>query len=87
MLLKLRPTPWVLIRGSAVLAYCDIAAGRADIYAHQFLKPWDNAAGFVIAKEAGAVIRGMNGEEINFLSPKAVVGNETLVTQFVEAVK
>lgn len=87
MLLKLSPTPWVLIRGSAVLAYCDIAAGRADIYAHQFLKPWDNAAGFVIAKEAGAVIKGMNGEDIDFLSPRAVVGNEALVTQFVEAIK
>lgn len=87
MLLKLRPTPWILIRGSAVLAYCDIAAGRADIYAHQFLKPWDNAAGFVIAKEAGAVIKGMSGEDIDFLSPRAVVGNETLVNQFLRAIK
>lgn len=87
MLLRVNPTPWVLIRGSAVLAYCDIAAGRADIYAHQFLKPWDNAAGFVIAKEAGAVIKGMNGEDIDFLSPKAIVGNEILVNQFIESIK
>mgnify|MGYP001567658677 FL=1 len=86
MLLKVNPTPWILIRGSAVLAYCDIAAGRADIYAHQFLKPWDNAAGFVIAKEAGAVIKGMNGEDIDFLSPRAVVGNEILVSQFLDAI-
>ncbi|OGH06282.1 MAG: hypothetical protein A2171_01725 [Candidatus Levybacteria bacterium RBG_13_35_9] len=86
MLLKVNPTPWVLIRGSAVLAYCDIAAGRADVYAHQFLKPWDNAAAFVIIKEAGGVIKGLNGEEVTFASPALVVGNETLVNQFIEAI-
>lgn len=87
MLLKLNPTPWVLIRGSAVLAYCDIAAGRADVYAHQFLKPWDNAAGFVIAKEAGAVIKSLKGEDVNFTASSLVVGNEVLVNQFIEAIK
>lgn len=87
MLLKLNPTPWVLIRGSAVLAYSDIAAGRADIYAHQFLKPWDNAAGFVIAKEAGAVIKGLKGEDVNFTASSLVVGNETLVEQFLKFLK
>ena len=87
ILLKLNPTPWVLIRGSAVLAYSDIAAGRADIYAHQFLKPWDNAAGFVIAKEAGAVIKGLKGEDVNFTASSLVVGNETLVEQFLKFLK
>ncbi|MBI2621788.1 MAG: inositol monophosphatase [Candidatus Levybacteria bacterium] len=86
MLLKLCPIPWILVRGSAVLAYCDVAAGRADVFAHQFLKPWDNAAGFVIATEAGAVIKGLRGEEIDFTSPRAVVGNEALVNQFVNAI-
>jgi len=87
MLLKLNPTPWVLMRGSAVLAYADIAAGRADIYAHQFLKPWDNAAGFLIAKEAGAVIKGLKGEDVNFTASSLVVGNEILVKQFLEQIK
>ncbi len=85
MLLKLNPTPWVLIRGSAVLAFCDIASGRADVYAHQYLKPWDNAAGFIIAKEAGAVIKGLKGEDVNFTASSLVVGNQTLVKQFIEA--
>ncbi len=87
MLLKINPTPWVLIRGSAVLAFCDIACGRADVYAHQYLKPWDNAAGFVIAKEAGAVIKGLEGEDVDFTVSSLVVGNETLVEQFLEQIK
>lgn len=87
MLLKLNPTPWVLIRGSAVLAFCDIACGRADIYAHQNLKPWDNAAGFVIAKEAGAVIKGLEGEDVDFTASSLAVGNQTLVDQFLESIK
>lgn len=87
MLLKLNPTPWVLIRGSAVLAYCDIAAGRADVYAHHFFKPWDNAAGFVITKEAGAIIKGLKGEDVNFTASSLVVGNETLVDYFLAQIK
>ncbi len=87
MLLKLNPTPWVLMRGSGVLAFCDIASGRADVYAHQYLKPWDNAAGFVIAKEAGAVIKGLEGEDVDFTASSLVVGNETLVEQFLEQIK
>lgn len=84
--LKIKQTPWILIRGSAVLAYCDIASARADLYFHSHLRPWDNAAGFVIAQEAGATIKGWNGENVDFLSPKAVAGNEALVKQFVEEI-
>lgn len=87
MLLKIPQTPWVLIRGSAVLEYCDIAAGRADLFAHQAVKPWDNAAAFVILQEAGAVIKGLNGEDVNFTASSLVTGNKTLVDQFLEAIK
>lgn len=81
---NLPQNPWVLMRGSAVLAYGDVAAGRADIYVHQFFKPWDNAAGFVIAKEAGAVIKRFNGEDGTFLDSSLVIGNQALVNQFLE---
>ncbi len=85
--LKLPQTPWVMMRGSAVLAYCDVAAGRADIYAHQFLKPWDNAAGFIIVKEAGGVIKDFDGNDAKFTDSRVVSGNNQLVSQFIEAVR
>ena len=43
--------------GAAALDLCNVACGRVDAYYEQGLKPWDCAAGLLIAHEAGAVIR------------------------------
>jgi myo-inositol-1(or 4)-monophosphatase len=40
--------------GSAALDLCYVASGRFDGFWEQHLKPWDTAAGFLIATEAGA---------------------------------
>ena len=40
--------------GSAALDLCYVANGRFDGFWEQHLKPWDTAAGFLIATEAGA---------------------------------
>ncbi len=40
--------------GSAALDLCFVACGRFDGFWEQNLKPWDTAAGMLIAKEAGA---------------------------------
>ena len=42
--------------GSAALDLCMLAAGRLDAYYERCLKPWDHAAGALIAAEAGAVV-------------------------------
>lgn len=42
--------------GSAALDLCMIAGGRLDAYYERCLKPWDHAAGALIAAEAGAVV-------------------------------
>jgi myo-inositol-1(or 4)-monophosphatase len=44
--------------GAAALDLCWLAAGRFDGYFERGLKPWDAAAGTVIAREAGAVVSG-----------------------------
>ena len=44
--------------GVAALDLCDVAAGRVDAYYERGLKPWDHAAGALIASEAGARVRG-----------------------------
>jgi myo-inositol-1(or 4)-monophosphatase len=87
LLASLTPTPWVIIKGSAVLSMCDVAAGRIDLYFHTVLKPWDNAAAFLIAQEAGAKVVGLNGKPVTFMSPKVVMGNKQLVDQFLAATK
>ena len=47
--------------GSAALDLCYVAAGRLDAYFEQDLKPWDRAAGALVATEAGAVVGGLRG--------------------------
>ncbi|EOA6643263.1 inositol-1-monophosphatase [Vibrio vulnificus] len=47
--------------GSAALDLCYVAAGRLDGYFELGLKPWDIAAGELIAREAGAIITDFAG--------------------------
>ena len=47
--------------GAASLDLCDLAAGRVDAYFERELKPWDHAAGALIAREAGAHVIGPTG--------------------------
>jgi myo-inositol-1(or 4)-monophosphatase len=47
--------------GAAALDLCSIAAGGLDLYYERGLKPWDLAAGTLVAIEAGAVVTGLHG--------------------------
>jgi myo-inositol-1(or 4)-monophosphatase len=47
--------------GSAALDLCGIAGGTLDLYYERGLKPWDVAAGALVAAEAGAVVTGLHG--------------------------
>ena len=40
--------------GSAAIDLCYVACGRFEGFWEQNLKPWDTAAGMLIAREAGA---------------------------------
>ena len=42
--------------GSAALDLCYVACGRFEGYWEQNLKPWDTAAGSLIAAEAGGTV-------------------------------
>lgn len=74
---------WVDVLGSAVLIMADIASGKLDLYHHNGLKPWDNAAAFLIAQEAGAKIVGLQGQPVNWLTSEVVMGNPELVDLFI----
>ncbi|MEH3033156.1 MAG: inositol monophosphatase family protein [Aeromicrobium erythreum] len=45
--------------GSAALDLCALAEGRLDAFVEQGLKPWDLAAGGLVAQEAGIVLEGL----------------------------
>ncbi|WP_235929057.1 inositol monophosphatase family protein [Marisediminicola senii] len=47
--------------GTASLDLCGVASGRINAYYETGLKPWDHAAGALVAAEAGAVVTGWGG--------------------------
>lgn len=60
--------------GSAALDICYVACGRFDGFWEQNLKPWDKAAGAIIAAEAGALVTNFSNQ------PFSINQNEILVT-------
>ena len=60
--------------GSASLDLCFLACGRFDGFWEQNLKPWDTAAGYLIAREAGAHITDFSNRAFS------IHGNEILAT-------
>jgi myo-inositol-1(or 4)-monophosphatase len=71
--------PWTNCPGSGVLILAYIACGRFDTYHHNGLKPWDNAAAFLIIREAGGVVHTLEGHEAPFTSSTVLAGNPGLV--------
>src|SRR5207248_4316756 len=47
--------------GAAALDLCWVACGRLDAFYEYGLQPWDLAAGGLVADEAGAVVRTLDG--------------------------
>ncbi|MDF2460952.1 MAG: inositol monophosphatase family protein [Candidatus Saccharibacteria bacterium] len=82
--LRLPVVPWTICLGSSVLIARDIVAGRIDLYHHNGLSPWDNAAMFLIILEAGGKITGVNGEPVTWTTDSLVMGNTALVDEFVK---
>jgi myo-inositol-1(or 4)-monophosphatase len=63
-----RMTQGVRRLGSAALDLCYVAAGRFEGYWELSLKPWDLAAGALIAAEAGAIVTNLGGRG-KYLAP------------------
>lgn len=59
--------------GSAALDACYVAAGRFDGFWELSLKPWDVAAGGLIAEEAGALVTNMEGAPDYLSTPQSII--------------
>ena len=64
------------IGGSAALSLCYVGAGRLDAYFHPSLSPWDVAAGMLIAREAGARVRHLDGRPATLRGGGYLVANK-----------
>ena len=61
--------------GSAALDLCYVACGRFDGFWEQNLKPWDTAAGVVIAREAGAMITDFDNHDFKITDKEILATN------------
>lgn len=59
--------------GAAALDLCYVGAGRFDGFWEQSLKPWDVAAGGLIAREAGAKVTQIDGNSNYLAAPLSIL--------------
>ncbi|GAB5035767.1 inositol monophosphatase [Nannochloropsis oceanica] len=79
------------VSGSTCQNLAHVASGRLDCYYDEcgFGGPWDIAAGVVLVKEAGGILRGIDGGEFTFKMGQGdlVCGNAGIVEEVVGAIR
>ncbi len=73
--------------GSAALDLACVAAGWLDGFWEINLKPWDTAAGVIIAREAGATVTGFEGDAYDPHVPYIIASNGILHEELAALVK
>ena len=66
--------------GSAAMALCQVAAGRLDGYAAQYIGQWDYMAGSLIVMEAGGMVTDYDGST-DFTQGNSVVATNGVIQQ------
>lgn len=74
-------------RGSMAAEFCFLACGRIDGLIRLKQKPWDVAAGSIIAREAGAVMTDLEGNECSIHEGDYVAANPGLQPRLLEALR
>jgi myo-inositol-1(or 4)-monophosphatase len=62
-----------------------LASGRLDGFWEAQLRPWDTAAGVLIAREAGASVTNFSGSDFNLYGDEILASNGRIHKEMVEA--
>lgn len=73
--------------GAASLDLAYVAAGRFDGYWERALKPWDIAAGILIAREAGAMVQPIRTEQVLLEDGHIIAGAEASFDAFAKIIR
>lgn len=73
--------------GAASLDLCWVAAGRFEGYWEYNLKPWDIAAGILIAREAGAIVEPIREDQSLLEDGHVLCGTEAIFDQFAKVIR
>tara|TARA_B100001250_G_scaffold414502_1_gene453298 strand:- start:3251 stop:4042 length:792 start_codon:yes stop_codon:yes gene_type:complete len=72
--------------GSAALDLCYVAEGKLDGFWEFGLKPWDTAAGIIIANEAGCKVTNIKGKVFSIYDDNILVTNQKINTEMIKLI-
>lgn len=72
----------VRVMGSAALGLAFAACGRFDVFVHNFLFPWDLAAGILLVQEGGGLILDREGGSVTIYSQGIIAGSPGAARDF-----
>lgn len=73
--------------GAAALDLAYVAAGRYDGFWERRLKPWDMAAGLVIAREAGAIVESLTKDGDPLSDGTVICANSDMFAPFAKVIR
>jgi myo-inositol-1(or 4)-monophosphatase len=73
--------------GAASLDLAYVAAGRYDGFWERRLKPWDMAAGLIIAKEAGAIVESITPDGDSLTDGTVLCANNDIFATFAKVIR
>ena len=72
--------------GAAAIDLCHTASGKVDGYWEFDVKPWDLAAGALIATRAGAKLTNLKGEKFSIFENEVLVSNGLIHSEMVNII-
>ena len=72
--------------GSASIDFCHLACGKVDAFWEYDLKPWDVAAGFLIASESGCLITKLNGDNYSIYDNEVLATNSLIHQEMITVI-
>jgi len=70
--------------GSAAIDFCYVAKGVFDGFWEVYLHPWDICAGKLIIEEAGGLVTGFKGDEIDIYTKRILATNGQIHNRMIE---
>ena len=72
--------------GSAALDLCYVAEGKFDGFWEFGLKPWDTAAGIIIANEAGCKVTNIKGQYFSIFDNNILTTNQKINSEMIDLI-
>lgn len=84
---KMVSVRYIRIIGSAAKGLVDVASNRTQAYIHNYIKPWDMAAGCLLIREAGGLVTAIDGSGWSLFGKTILASNPDLHRKLLKVLK